>query len=48
MRLVRSEHWFTLRGTTKRNPNRSRDPGRWLFGEMSRVHTAVLWSDTVH
>lgn len=39
---------FTLRGTTKQNPDRSRDPGRWLFGGKSRVHTAALWSDTVH
>lgn len=39
---------FTLRGTTEQNPDRSRDPGRWLFGEKSRVHTAALWSDTAH
>lgn len=39
---VKSLEWFTLRGTTKQNPDHSMDPGRWLFGEKSRVHTAAL------
>lgn len=38
----------TLRGTTGQIPDRSTGPGRWQFGERSTVHTAALWSGTVH
>lgn len=44
-----SLNWdLTLRGTTKQSPVHSKDPGRWLFGEMNTVHTAALSSDKVH
>ncbi len=39
--------YCTLRGTTRQSPDHSKDPGRWLFGEKSTVHTAALWSDRV-